>query len=107
MNVAQQRWWKIQPPSRYGNGRLPAGRTFSYTLIHQSLDALELHGCDDRANVDGFIQWRTHPQGVHAVLNLTNQLIRDALLHQQPRTRTANLPLIEPDAVDQAFHGTV
>src|SRR5467141_57473 len=107
MNVAQQRWRKIQPSRWYGNGGLPAGRSFRDALVDQPLDALELHTRDDRADVDGFIERRADPQRVHAVLDLADQFVRDALLHQQPRTGAANLPLVEPDAVDQAFHGAI
>src|SRR5713226_4449794 len=107
MNVAEQRWQKIQPPRWHRDGRLPAGRSFSDALIDQPLNALELHASHDGANVDGFVEWRADSQRVHAVLNLADQFIRDALLHQQARTGAANLPLVEPDAVDQAFHGAV
>src|SRR5882762_7632916 len=107
MNVAQQRRRKIQPSRWYGNGGLPAGRSFRDALVDQPLYALELHARDDGANVDGFIERRADPQRVHAVLNLADQFVRDALLHQQPRTGAANLPLVEPDAVNQSFHGAI
>src|SRR5713101_6895525 len=107
MNVAEQRWQKIQPPRWHRDGRLPAGRSFSDALVDQPLDALELHARHDGADVDGFVEWRTDSQRVHAVLNLADQFIRDALLHQQARTGAANLPLVEPDAVDQTFHSAV
>src|ERR1700682_2023906 len=107
MNVAQQRRREICPSRRYGNGGWPAGRSFSDALIAQPLNALELHARDDRANVDRFVERRANPQRVHAVLNLADQLIRNALLHQQPRTGAANLPLVEPDAVNQSFHGAI
>ncbi len=81
MNVAQQRREKIQTPRRHRNGRLPAGRTFSDALIDQPLNALKLHASDDGADVDGFIERRTDPQRVHAILNLADQLVGDALLH--------------------------
>src|SRR2546429_4895425 len=107
MNVAQQRWRKIQPSRWHGNGGLPAGRSFSDALIDQPLDALELHARDDGANVDSFIERQANSQRVHAVLHLADQFVRAALLHQQPRAGAANLPLVEPDAVDQAFHGAI
>src|SRR2546426_1816202 len=107
MHVAQQRWRKIQTPRRNGNGGLPAGGSFGDALIDQPLDALELHSRDDGANVDGFVQRRTDSQRIHAILNLADQLVCDALLHQEPGTRAANLPLIEPDAVDEPFHGAI
>ena len=86
---------------------MPARRAFGDALIHEPLDAFELHAGDDRSDVDGLIEWRADAQRVHAVLNLADQLLRDAFLHQQPRTGTANLPLVEPDAVDETFHCAV
>src|SRR5260370_3639516 len=107
MNVTQQRGRKIQTARRHGDGRLPAGRAFRDAVIDEALDALELQACKDGADVDGLVERRTDSQSVHAVLNFTDQFIRDALLHQQARTSAANLSLVEPDAVDQAFHGAV
>jgi len=66
-----------------------------------------LHARDDSADINGLIERGTHAKRVHAVLNLADQFIGDALLHQQPRTGAANLSLVEPDAVDQAFDGAV
>src|SRR5258708_1523371 len=107
MNVAQQCRRKIQTARRQGYGRLPTSRAFRDTLIDQPLDALELYAGDDGTDVDGFVERRTDSQSVHAVLNLTDQFIRDALLHQQSRTSATNLPLVEPDAVDQPLHGAI
>ena len=36
-----------------------------------------------------------------------DQRFGDALLHQQARARAADLPLVEPDSIDQAFHCAV
>src|SRR5258707_12511739 len=107
MHVAQQGRWKIESSRRDGYGRLPARRALGDALIDQLLDALELNTRDDGADVDGFVERRTDSQSVHAVLNFTDQFIRDALLHQQARPSAANLSLVEPDAVDQAFHGAI
>src|SRR5260370_18789208 len=107
MSVAQQCGWKIQPSRGQGNGGLPAGGSCAAALSAQPLNALELHARDDGPNVNGFVQRRTDSQGVHAVLNFADQLIRDALLHQQPRAGAANLSLVEPDAVDEALDGAV
>ncbi len=107
MNIAEQRWRKIQPPRGDRNGRLPARRAFSDALIDKPLDALKLHARDNRADIDGLVERRTDSKRVHAVLNFADQFVRDAFLHQQPRTGAANLALVKPDAVDQAFHGAV
>jgi len=42
-------------------------------LIDQPLDAFELYAGNDGANVDGFVEWRTDSQSVHAVLNLADK----------------------------------
>ncbi len=107
MDVAQKSGREIEAARRHGNGGLPARRAFRDALIHQPLDAIELHARDDCADVDGFIERRADAQRVHAVADFGDQFFRDALLHQQARTGAANLPLIEPDAVDQAFDGAV
>src|SRR5258708_31349777 len=107
MTVAQQGRRKIQTTRRHGYGRLPAGRALGDALIDQPLNALKLHTRDDGANVDGFVERRTDSKRVHAVLDFADQFVRDALLHQQPRTGAANLPLVEPDTIDQAFHSAV
>src|SRR5260370_12788833 len=107
MNVAQQGRRKIQTSRRHRYGRLPAGRALGDALIDQPLNALKLHTRDDGADVDGFVERRTDSKRVHAVLDLADQFVRDALLHQQPRTGAANLPLVEPDTIDQAFHSAV
>ena len=107
MDIAQQRWRKIKPPRRHRDLRLPAGCAFGNALIHQSLNALQLHARHNGADVDGFVQRRSYPQRAHAIANLGDQRFGNALLHQQPRTRAANLPLIQPDPVDQTFDGAV
>jgi len=61
-------------PATVREWRLPARCSFGDALIDQPLDALELHARDDGANVDGFIERRTHSKRVHAVLNLADQL---------------------------------
>src|SRR5260370_12630086 len=104
MNVAQEVRWKIESSRRDGYGRLPASRAFRDALIDQPLDALELHASNDGADVDGLVERRTDSQSVHAVLNFTDQFIRDALLHHQARPSAANLSLAEPHTVDQPSH---
>ena len=107
MHVAQQRRRKVQPARWNRNRRLPASRPFSHALIHQLLNAFQLHPRDDGADVDSLIQRRPDAQMVHALANLGNQRFRDALLHQQARPRAAHLSLVEPDAVHQPLDGTV
>ena len=87
--------------------RLPAGRAFRDSLVDQPLDAVELHPRDDRANVDRLVERRPDAQRAHAIANLCDERLGDALLHQQARAGAADLSLIEPDAVDQAFDRAV
>src|SRR6185312_3050075 len=84
-----------------------AGRAFLHDNIDERLDAVVLHLVDDRADVDGLIERRTHTQRLHAYAHLLVQLLRDALLHQQPRARATHLSLVEPDAVYKAFYSGV
>ena len=62
---------------------------------------------DDGADVDGLVERRADAQRAHAVANFRDERLGDALLHQQARAGAANLSLVEPDAIDQAFDGAV
>jgi hypothetical protein len=62
---------------------------------------------NDGADVDGLVERKPDSQSAHAVADLADQRLRDAFLHQQARTGAADLPLVEPDSVDQAFNGAV
>src|SRR5581483_10226014 len=107
MNIAEQRGREVESPRRHLNLRLPAGGALSHSLIHHAAYTLELDGSDDGADVDGLVQRRPDTQGTHAILNFFDQRLRDAFLHQQPRTGAAYLSLVEPDAVHQAFYCAV
>ena len=43
----------------------------------------------------------------HAVANLCDERLGDALLHQEARSGTTDLSLIEPDPVDEPFDRAV
>src|SRR5260370_7618123 len=103
MQVAEQRR-RIVKTSRGKHHRwLPADCSFSYSLIDQSPNALQLHRSDNRANVNCFVERRPGAKRTHTVAHFGNQRLSDAFLHQQSRSSAANLPLIEPDAVDQSL----
>jgi len=87
--------------------RLPACRAIGDALLDQFADAVKLHLGHDGADVNRFVEWRTDAQGAHTILNLRGQSFGDALLHQQARARATHLALIEPDSVNQAFHGAI
>ena len=46
-------------------------------------------------------------QLLHPRAQLLDQALGDAFLHQQPRARAADLALVEPDRVDDAFDHAV
>jgi hypothetical protein len=58
---------------------------------------------DQRAHVGGLVQRAADADLGHARLQLGQQRVGRALLHQQPAAGAADLALVEPDAVDQAF----
>src|ERR1700735_3504078 len=107
MHIAQQSWGEVKPTGRHLDLRLPTGCAFGNSLIHETTNAFQLHRSDDGANIDSFVQRRTDSERAHAAPNLFHERLRDAFLHQQTRTGTANLSLIEPDSIDQSFHRTV
>ena len=76
---------------------------FCNPLRDHTLNAVELDLGDNGADIDSLVERRTHAQHAHAIANLRQQSICDALLHQQARAGTAYLPLIEPDPVHQPF----
>ena len=107
MHIAQQGRLIKQASRRQHNFRLPAGRAFRDSLLHQSVDAFQLYTSDDCADIDGFIERRSHSERAHAQSQFSGQLFGDAFLYQQTRSRAAHLPLIQPDSVHQAFNGRV
>src|ERR1700721_4879292 len=106
MHIAQQSGGEVEPTGRHLDLRLPTGCAFGNSLIHETTNAFQLHRSDDGANIDSFVQRRTDAERAHAAPNFFHKRLRDAFLHQQTRTRTANLSLIEPDSVDNSFHPT-
>src|SRR5277367_7205297 len=107
MDIAQQSWGEIEAAGGHRDLRLPAGGSFGYALIDQALDAVELDAGDDGADVDGFVERRADAEGVHAVADFGDERFGNAFLHQEAGAGAANLALVEPDAVDEAFDGGV
>ena len=71
------------------------------------LDRLKLDRVHHGTDVDALVQWIAHAQLVHARFEAGVERTRYALLHQEARARAADLPLIEPDRVDQPFDSAV
>ena len=107
MHIRQQRRRIEAALFRHCMTRLPALRAFRHACVHHLANRLQLHRRNNRPNVDRFIQRRTHAQRFHARANFGVECFGHALLHQQPRTRAAHLPLVEPDRVDQPFNRRV
>src|ERR1700722_1361691 len=107
MDVAEESGWEIKTARGHGNAWLPASRAFGDALIDEALDAVELNAGDDGADVDGFVERRADAECVHARADFGDERLGDAFLHQEARAGAANLALVEPDAVDEAFNGGV
>ena len=52
-------------------------------------------------------QRRASAQMIHAILNLLYERLGNALLHEKAGASTANLPLVKPDSIHQAFHRAI
>ncbi len=72
-------------------------------MTNHALDTIQLHARHDGTDVDCLVQGKADAQSAHAVADFGDQILGNAFLHQQARARTANLPLIEPDSVDQSL----
>src|SRR5579864_7333440 len=107
MHVTEQRGREIEAARRHGDLRLPARGAFGDALLHEPLNAFELDAGDDGADVNGFIERRADAQRVHAIADFSDERLGDALLHKETRAGAADLTLIEPDAVNEAFYGGI
>src|ERR1700751_525707 len=101
MNVAQKCRRKIESTGWHRDLGLPAGRTFRNSLVHQTLDSLQLNRSHDRANVDGFIERRSNTESAHAGTDFFDERLGNTLLHEKTRTGTTELALVEPDSLYQ------
>ncbi len=60
-------------------------------------------GVDHGAHVDALVERVAEAEAVHPVLQLGVEAVGDAFLHDEARAGAADLALVEPDRVDQAF----
>src|SRR5690606_9896592 len=88
---------------RQCNAGLVLLRTLSRPRVDKFADALQLHRVNDGAHVDGLIQRIADAKLFHARSQLRDEAIMDAFLHQKPRTGTADLALVEPYGIYDAF----
>ncbi len=75
--------------------------------VYEAANFLQLLLRVDRPDVGVLVKRIAHPERRDAVPQLPGHLLRHALLDQQPRPRTADVPLVEVDAVHDALHGLV
>jgi hypothetical protein len=75
--------------------------------LQQVAHAFELRHVDQRSDIGVLVQRIADAQLCHAGTDALEEGLRDALLYQEARTRTADLALVEPDAVDEAFHSRI
>jgi hypothetical protein len=72
-----------------------------------AFDRLKLHGIDQRAHVDAFVERVAQAQFRHAGLEPCVDILGDAFLHKKAGARAADLALVEPDGIDQPLDGAV
>jgi hypothetical protein len=70
-------------------------------------DGVELDGVDDGADVDGLVEGVSDPEAVHPVFQFGVEAGGDAFLDEEAGAGAADLALVEPDRVDEAFDGAV
>ena len=95
---------RIKTPMRWHLGMHAEGFAVGIAVYHIR-DGLQLHRINHSPHVYAFVQWIANAQGLHARAQFIVETIRDAFLDQQARSCTADLTLIEPDRIDQAFDG--
>ena len=106
-NVREERRL-IEPASiRENTLRLPEVRPLGNATRHEFTDRLHLRARVDRANIGVLIHRITDAECGHTVLQSSNEIFGDRLLHQESTPRAADLALIEEDAVDDALHRLV
>ena len=62
---------------------------------------------DDGPDVDGLVEGIADPQLFHASFDTGMNIGSDGFLNQQATAGTTDLPLVEPDGIDESFDGTV
>ena len=90
-----------------GPAWLPHGCAFVSALLYQRLDLLQLYRRNDGTDIDGFVEWIADAQFFHSRAKLPDHFFRNTFLHQQTRSSTTHLPLVEPDCIDHTFNGTI
>src|SRR6266487_2288436 len=92
---------------RKGAGGLMNLGPFFDAAGDQLPDLLELYPGVDRSDVRVLVQGVAQTQCRDPILQFREDRLCDRLLHEKPRARAADVPLVEVDAVDDAFDGLV
>ena len=87
--------------------RLEHVPALAHARLHPAVHRLPLRLVHDGAHVDGLVERIADAHVAHAVLELADELLGDVFLHQQARTGTADLALVEPDRIDHALDCSV
>ena len=103
MHVSEQSGREEAALLRHWTAWLPATRALGDAGIDHFADGFKLHGRHDCSNIDGFIERRAHAERFHARADFCVERFGHALLHEKARACAADLALIEPDGVDEAF----
>ena len=98
---------KIAALGREFHGCLPQRAALNLALLDQRGDAFQLSCRDKRTDIHGLVERIADPQRFHALAQLVVEPLRDAFLHEDARSGTADFALVEPDGVDNAFHRPV
>ena len=76
---------------------------FCSSGFHPPVDRIPLGLVDNCAHIDALVQRVTDAHMLHACLKFADELFSDIFLHQQARPGAADLALVEPDGIHNAF----
>jgi len=105
--VVEERGWVPAALLRQRAARLGHICAFIPAQLYVFLDLVQLSFRVDGPDVGVLIERIPDAQRLDAVLQFADDNVRHGFLHEQARARTADVPLVEEDAVDDPFHGLV
>ena len=88
-------------------GGLEFGGPFTDAFFDEGGDGFELGTVDDGSEVDGFVEGASDAEGFHSGADFGVEFVGDGFLDEESGAGAADLALVEPDGVDEAFDGTV
>ena len=71
------------------------------------MNTFALRRIDNRAHIDCLVEWIADAEGLQAAFDFLGYSFGDAFFDKQSRTGAANLPLIKPDCIDEAFNRAI